>query len=191
MILEYSLTPAQSRAAALAVALLPLAVLALILVHFLLPRAEHHTRVAELMRQRDEYRAILRNAPAWSAEVEQLRGPASRAPAFYRSAQMSAASGQMEAAVTAIINKDQGAIQHNEVEMHDGGADAPQQLRDTVSLTADISALTRILYDMRAARPLLFVASMTVRSDAVFAGPLSAPNRLHVDFVVVAYLQSR
>ncbi len=193
MILDHAPSKALRRAAALALAVLPLALVGIVAAGFLVARGEHHRRVERLLVERETYRAATEAAPEWQARIAALRKDEAGGALFYPLAQSSRAATQMETVLDGLVARNGGTVLHDNVELHDSGGDAPQELRATASFNADITQLTHILHDLRRARPLLFVDRLEVKSapDAQGKAQLAGPNKLQADATIVAYLGPR
>jgi hypothetical protein len=189
MILELSPSRLQSRVAALALAFVPLALLVFAAAMLVRDRSFHHEAVLKLLMQRQADELAIRNEPLLQKEIADLRSAAGGAPLFYANSRSSDATSRMEAALTAIVSRNKGAQFHCNVEFRDTGENQPQELRASMTLRADIAALTRILYELRQAKPLLFVDSLSIKSDARPGTALTEPNGLQVEMTVVSYLQ--
>lgn len=190
MILEYAPSSIQRRAAALALAFAPMLVAGLVATNFVLARAAHHERLSRLLAERQADLALLHDAPMWKNEIARLRQAGSGAALFFADPEVSAAGSQMQARVTSIVTAGGGTVQRSNVDLVAAGDEAPVELRTTVTFAADIAAFTHILYHLRQARPLLFVAKLAMREAA---GSTSrgttpvAPNLLQIDLTMVGY----
>ncbi|GEM_PF-5793176 len=189
MIVDLSLSPVQSRAAAVALALVPVALLAFAGVALVRDRSLHHAAVERLLTERETDRQAIGDEPLLAGKIAEMRSTVGGAPLFYIHSQSSDAAVRMESAITAIASRNKAAQFHCNVEFRDLGESQPQELRATVTLHADITALTHILYDLRQAKPLLFVDSLSVKSDAPPGAALTAPNELQVEMTILGYLQ--
>jgi Type II secretion system (T2SS), protein M subtype b len=184
---------AAARAIAIALLLLPVVLASFGVWRILVARAEHHERVERLLVEEATARALAGSAPSWDARIAALRREEAGRALFFALSQSSGAATHMETAVTGLVNRNGGVVQRDNVELHDAGGDAPQELRATVVFVSDISQLTHILLEMRRMRPLLFVDELEVKTvpDASGKAGLRQPNRLQVDATLVSYLEAR
>jgi len=187
MSFEVKLSLRQQQALALVLAAIPVVAAVAIAVSLALSWSEHHARVAELVTERAAYRAALSDAPALKAGIAKLRASQAAGDYFFANDQSSAAATKVRSQIGAIVGGDGATIVRDDVELAAAGDESPVELRASISFTGDVKSLTRILYQLRQARPLLFVTQLAVHSSADGA-PLTAPNRLQADLVVEAYL---
>ena len=189
MIVDLSLSRTQSRAAAIALLLVPVMIALWIGVSLIRERNLHHAAIEKLLVQRADDELAIRRQPLLDKKIAELRTAAGGAPLFYSRSQSSDATTRMETALTAIVSRNKGTQFHCNVEFHDTGENHVQELRASISLAADISALTHILYDIRQSRPLIFVNGISIKSSVPARSALTAPNTLQVEMTVVGYLQ--
>jgi hypothetical protein len=189
MIVDLSLSRTQSRAAAIALLLVPVMIALWIGVSLIRERNLHHAAIEKLLVQRADDELAIRRQPLLDKKIAELRTAAGGAPLFYSRSQSSDATTRMETALTAIVSRNKGTQFHCNVEFHDTGENHVQELRASITLAADISALTHILYDIRQSRPLIFVNGISIKSSVPARSALTAPNTLQVEMTVVGYLQ--
>jgi hypothetical protein len=187
MSFEVTLSHRQQQALALVLAAVPILAAAAIAVSLALSWSAYHAHVAALTAERAAYRGALRDVPALRAEMAKLRASEAANDYFYANNQSSAAAAKVRSQIGAIVGGDGATIVRDDVELAAAGDDSPVELRASISFTGDIKSLTRVLYHLRQARPLLFVTQLAVHSGADGV-PLTAPNRLQADLVVEAYL---
>jgi hypothetical protein len=189
MIVDLSLSRTQSRAAAIALLLVPVVIALWIGVSLIRERNLHHAAIEKLLVQRADDELAIRRQPLLDKKIAELRTAAGGAPLFYSRSQSSDATTRMETALAAIVSRNKGTQFHCNVEFHDTGENHVQELRASITLAADISALTHILYDIRQSRPLIFVNVISIKSSVLARSALTAPNTLQVEMTVVGYLQ--
>jgi hypothetical protein len=189
MSFEVSLSPGQARTLALALAAVPALAALAFAAALALSWSQHHQRMAALVAERNAYRRSEAALPALDKAVAWLDAAKARSGYFFASSQSTAAAAKMRSDIGAIVERDGATIARDEVELMAAGEDSPVELRATVSFTGDAKSLTRILYDLRRVKPLILVSQLVVHSEAG-AAPLIAPNRLQVDLVGEAYLDT-
>ncbi len=187
MSLEVKLSLRQQQVLALVLAAIPVLAGIAIAVGLMLSWSAHHARVAELVKERTSYRAALSDAPMLKAQIANLRASQAAGDYFFANRQSSVAAAQLRSKIGAIVGGDGATIVRDDVELAAAGDESPVELRASISFTGDVKSLTRILYQLRQAKPLLFVTQLAVHSGAD-GTPLTAPNRLQADLVVEAYL---
>jgi hypothetical protein len=187
MSFEIALTRRQEILIAVALAAVPLIAVALFAGYLCAGWSAHYASIDALARQRDAYRHAIAGMPALQADLAALRREQAAGRYFFRAAEGSEAAAKLRSDIGGLIGKDGATIQRDEVELVAYGDDAPVVLRASLSLTGDIKALTRVLYHLRQARPLLFVTQLAVHSAADVPA-LAAPNTLQADLVVQAYM---
>jgi hypothetical protein len=187
MSFDLTLSPLQQRALALVLAALPVLAAVLIAASLALSWSAHHARIAALAAQQTAYRKALTDAPIYKSAIARARASEAANDYFFANDQSSAAAAKVRSRIGAIVSGDGATITRDDVELVAAGDESPVELRASISFTGDIKSLSRILYDLRQARPLLFVTQLAVHSGAE-AAPLTAPNRLQAALVVEAYL---
>jgi hypothetical protein len=189
MSFDLTLSSFQSRILALALAAIPLMAVLLLATGLAMAWSGHHARVAALTAQRDAYRRSLSQEPALDASLRQLDAEKRASGYFFGGADNGAATARIRSRLSDIIGRDGATVARDDVELVAAGEDSPIQLRASVSFTGDIKSLTRVLYDLRREKPLLFVTQLVVHSQAGSAS-WTAPNKLQVDLVAVNYLDA-
>jgi Type II secretion system (T2SS), protein M subtype b len=187
MSFEIALSHRRQQALALALATVPVLAIVAVSVCLALSWSAHHARVALLMTERANYRRAIDEAPALRSAMATLRSSEAANDYFFASGQSSAAAAKVRSQIGAIVGGDGATIARDDVELAAAGDDSPVELRASISFTGDIKSLTRVLYHLRQARPLLFVTQLAVHSFSDGTN-LTAPNRLQADLVVEAYL---
>ena len=188
MSFEIALSRRQSRALALALAAVPLFAAIALAASLGLSWSAHHARVAALTAERDAYRKSISQEPALDAALKRLDSAKKVSGYFFAGGESSAAAAKVRSDIGSIVSRNGATIARNDVELAAAGDDSPVQLRASVSFTADIKSLTQILHQLRQERPLLFVTQIVVHSQAT--APLTTPNRLQVDLLAEAYLDT-
>lgn len=156
----------RENALALGLALLPVAVVLVLLAH---AWWTHDVAVANL-------RAAHESAPTLRAEIAALRKTRG---AFYANRQASDAAARMKADMEAIVATAGGTVLRDDVVLAASG-EGPTELQAEIAFRSDTRSLSRVLYRLRHARPLLFVTRLTVHA------PSDAP--LQVEIAAKAFL---
>lgn len=189
MSFDLTLSSLQSRILALALAAIPVIAVLLLAIGLMLAWSGHHARVAALTAQRDAYRRSLSQEPALDASIRQLDAEKRASNYFFRGGDSAAAAAKIRSRISDIVGRDGATVARDDVELVAAGEDSPIQLRASVSFSGDIKSLTKILYDLRREKPLLFVTQLVVHSQAGSAS-LTATNKLQIDLVAVNYLDA-
>jgi len=188
MTFEFSPSALQQRVTAIVIALIPLAVLVAMLASYVSDIALHRERVMLLKRERADYAALIQNAPLWKSDVARLRAIAAGGSLVFANSRVDAAAQQLLTAVSSIVTDEGGAAVQSKAEINATGEDGPTEIRANVSFTADISAVTHILFRLRQTRPILIPVQLSIRDavvQTVAAAP--APHRLQVELTVAGY----
>jgi hypothetical protein len=186
-----NLSALQQRILAVTLALLPAIALVVLVVGTVLQWSAHHSEVAILKQQLADYQNLVRTAPEWRRDIEAMRSATASNRYFFTADQSSQAAGEVRAKAVGIVTKNGGTVQQSNVELKVAGENEPTAYHATISFSADIAALTRILYQLRRTRPYLFATQLAIHSSAPAISTTMGPNRLQVDLVVVGFWQSR
>jgi hypothetical protein len=183
---QLTLTKSQEQVTAAALCIIPLVAMAAAVVWLVLSWSEYAARTSALLHERAILREVIAAAPAARERTIRLHVLNEANAFFYAHPQAAKAASSLRSEIDAIVVRDGGTLQRDDVELVSKGDDAPVELHAAVSLSADIRTLTRILYHLRQARPLVFVAQLMVHGTP--GGGRTAPNRLQVDTMLKSYL---
>ena len=189
------LSPAQSRLAAIVLALLALALFYLLFLHwwFVAPLLDQGAQMRDLRAQHARYAAAIAQQPQLQQRLDQLAAGGASANAFLPETDPSAAAAGLIQRVSDVV-----AAHANE----GGGCEMPQKMpiensatkepyrRVSVSITLQcgIQPLTAVLHDFDRALPYMFVDDLTIYQIAQPGAPASP--RLEVQFTLSGYIRS-
>ena len=189
------LSPAQSRLAAIVLALLALALFYLLFLHwwFVAPLLDQGAQMRDLRAQHARYAAAIAQQPQLQQRLNQLAAGGASANAFLPETDPSAAAAGLIQRVSDVV-----AAHANE----GGGCEMPQKMpiensatkepyrRVSVSITLQcgIQPLTAVLHDFDRALPYMFVDDLTIYQIAQPGAPASP--RLEVQFTLSGYIRS-
>lgn len=178
---EIALSRQHQKIIAIALALIPIALLVLVATSFITMQIERHTQTALLVRKLSHERAILAQAPVWHDRLLHKRTSRDWQNLFI------AKTLSTNAGTTATLIKSLGGkIQQNSVRrMETAGA---VEVDEHIVFSSDTEQLAKILQSMRGLRPVFVVRSTSVQSqvEAVPAAP-SGPNILRVELTVAEF----
>lgn len=189
------LTPGQSRAAALALAVVALAaVVALVLVPTLLLHQRYDTAIEEQSDRLVRYRRVAAQAGELAKALETVRARDGRR--FYlRNTAPNLASAEHSEAVKAIIEGNGGRITTSQnVQPRDD--EAFKQIGANIQFFATTSNLQKILAALEMQLPYVVVANITIRPVNAFRGFKPAPGQdpeliVQLDAVAWAFPEAR
>lgn len=190
------LRPAESRALALLLALLALALVYLVAVHwwFVAPQLRIAGEMRDLREQQARYAGIIAQRDAVQARLNAMQRGQREDRAFLPEADPNAAAA-------ALMQRAMDAVQRHAGEGL--GCDMPQKMpvsRDhgdepyrrvsvSITLRCGTQPLTGILYDLEAGMPYLFVDELSAYRPPVASGSDAVPARLEVQFVLSGYIR--
>jgi len=189
--MTFALSEDQKHAAAIGLLVLPVLLLLWLGLELLLAHNAHHDGMAHLLAERAHDRALIKSAPVWNAQRETLRTLSARAPLFFETAQPATATARMQNDVVGAIASDHVTLLRNEVELEADNTRQRTELRMLLSFNADIATVTRVLFHLRQARPLLFVQAFELHAlpKPAAAAPPPGPNILQAELTLVGVVQ--
>ncbi|HEY3519527.1 MAG TPA: type II secretion system protein GspM [Rhodanobacteraceae bacterium] len=189
------LSPAQSRLAAIALALLALALAYFLLLHwwFVAPWLDIRTQMQDLRESHARSAAAIAQAPALRKRIDQLaRGGASSNAFLPETDPSSAAAGLMQRAsdVVAAHASEDGGCQMPQKMPIEGNAGKEPYRRVSVSITLQcgLQPLTGVLHDLDRALPYMFVDDITIYLVGQPGG--AASPKLEVQFTLSGYIRA-
>lgn len=181
----------QRRAITLGLLAIPFIMLVLFINGLVVAHAQHHTRVAQLLQERENAEDLVRHAPRWREQITKLHALSRGSPLFFDSAELSSAATHMQSEVSSAIASDHVTVLRNEIELKADNESKRTELHLLLTFDADIATITHVLFHLRQARPLLFVRKLELRASPQPATTLPAgPNLLQVELAIVGFVQT-
>ncbi len=148
---------------------------------FVAAQWEHHKRVVLLVRELSAGRALVEQIP----EMQQRLARVAASTRLQKLFVAKPAAGQ-PGPLGQLVVKYGGSLSQSKVTYLDTGTDI--ECDEEAYFTADITALTHILYVIRSSEPLLIIHRMNIEDvEAIGLGPRTTPNRLQVDMTVTGF----
>jgi type II secretion system (T2SS) protein M len=169
----------------------PFIILALFVDGLVVAHAQHHTRVVQLLQERENAKDLMRNAPRWHDQITKLNALSQSAPLFFGSAELNSAAARMQNEVSSAIAVDHVSVLRNEIELKADNDSKRTELHLLLTFDGDIATVTHVLFHLRQARPFLFVRKLELRaSPQTAAALLSGPNLLQAELAIVGFVQT-
>jgi hypothetical protein len=151
----------------------------------------HHADMARLLLERRDDKALLQRAPAWSRDRDTLAKLSANTPLFFDAAQPASAVTRMQTEVSNVTAADHITATRNDVELVAENDRKRTELRMVLSFDADIATVSRVLFHLRQARPLLFVRKLDLRAtpQPTAAQSLAGPNMLQTELTIIGFVQ--
>jgi hypothetical protein len=186
------LTPRLSRIVALSLAagVAAVAIWTIVLPLAFSGRAQND-QLGLLRRQVQIMQGMISAAPQYEAVMKRLQANPDIQSYVFATPQSSLAIAQLQSQVNQLIAKAGGNVTTSQA-LPEAAAKALTKISVSAAFEGDIKAVTAVLHDLDAARPLLFVAKLSIRDpDGEWAAPGAAalPNKLQVELVVTAYMR--
>lgn len=190
-----ALSPAQSRIAALALAMLALILAYLLLLHwwFVAPLLDVNAQMNDLRETHARYAAAIAQEPLLHKRLALLESSGASANAFLPETDPSAASAgliQRASDVVAAHASEAGGCempQKMPVEQ-DLGKEPYRRVSVSVTLQCGMQPLTEVLHDFDRALPYMFVDDLTIYQIAQPGSPASP--KLEVQFTLSGYIRA-
>ena len=190
------LSPAQSRLAAITLALLALVLAYFVLLHwwFVSPWLDIRAQMQDLRTSHARYAAAIAQAPALRKRIGQLAQGGASSNAFLPEIDpSSAAAGLMQRAsdVVSAHASENGGCEMPQKMPIEGNADKEPYRRVSVSITLQcgMQPLIGVLHDLDRALPYMFVDDITIYLVGQPGG--AASPKLEVQFTLSGYIRTR
>lgn len=188
------LSPAQSRLAAIVLALIALAIAYFVLLHwwFVAPLLDQNAQMRDLREQHARYAAEIAQQPQLQQRLDQLAAGGASANAFLPETDPSAAAAgliQRASDVVAAHASEGGGCEMPQKMPIENNAGREPYRRVSVSITLQcaIQPLTAVLHDFDRALPYMFVDDITIYQVAQPGMPPSP--KLEVQFTLSGYIR--
>jgi len=170
---------------------LPVLLLVWLGIGLVIAHNAHHADMARLLLERTDDKALLQHAPAWNRERDALAKLSRSTPLFFDAAQPASAVTRMQTEVSNVIAADHINPLRNEVELVAENDRKRTELHMVLAFDADIATVSRVLFQLRQARPLLFVRKLDLRAppQPITAQSLTGPNKLQAELTIVGLVQ--
>lgn len=187
-----ALSEQQRRGLAAGLLVLPVLLLVWLSVGLIAAHGAHHTQMARLLLERADDKGLLQRAPAWNRERDALAKLSAKTPLFFDAAQPASAVTRMQTEVSNVIAADHISASRNEIELVAENDRKRTELRMVLSFDADIATVSRVLFHLRQARPLLFVRKLDLRASPqpTAAQSLAGPNMLQAELTIVGFVRA-
>ena len=185
---ELSLTSLQQRALAIALALIPIAIVLIGVGLFSEAQIEHHERVAFLEREINRYQAAIDKAPIWERKLAEIKSAPQWQGVFLPGTAVTWANTTSPSPLASVITGNGGTVQQSRTAVRADAQGAATRVDSDVTFTADITALTHILYAMRISGPLFIIKRLAIHDqEGALSSPRTTPNKLRVELRVTGY----
>ncbi|MGN6730023.1 MAG: type II secretion system protein GspM [Rhodanobacteraceae bacterium] len=189
------LSPAQSRLAAIVLALFALAIFYLVFLHwwFVAPLLDQGAQMRDLRAQHARYAAAIAQQPQLQQRLNRMAAGGASANAFLPETDPSAAAaGLIQRAsdvVAAHANEGGGCEMPQKMPIENSAGKEPyRRVSVSITLQCAIQPLTAVLHDFDRALPYMFVDDITIYQVAQPGSPASA--KLEVQFTLSGYIRS-
>lgn len=149
--------------------------------------------IASKGNQLERFLAMNARRPALEAELNTVRRQLQRSN-FYMNADTPAlAAAELQKKVKQIIESRGGHLVSTQ-NVDAFGAEGPQQIAIRVRMTGDTEGVTKVLYELESAKPLLFLDNLTVRTQRRVTGrgqDRSFDMVLDVTLDLIAFLREK
>jgi Type II secretion system (T2SS), protein M subtype b len=186
MSFEIDFTPLQKRILAVALAVIPVCVLIAVLFGAIVDWTEHHERMAVLAHERATYQQLIADLPRRTEEIAQIKASGVQQDIFPTS-QVSGIAGRIESDMAQIVKSNGGTLTVAAAQIASNSDSPVVGISEHITFTSDIAGLVRILHQIAAKKPALFVERLTI-DDPGQGEPAAGPHRLNVDLVVAGYM---
>ncbi len=180
---EVSITPFQQRLIAIVLALAPLFAIGAMLFSFVIAQIDHHARVALLVRELAQERALLAHSSQWEDRLAQTKS----SPIWQGLFVQSAPNGQASA-VARIVSNAGSTVEQSSVKRIE--SDHATEQNEHLVFKADINTLSQILFELRRSQSLFVIRALSVQDlEATQSTPRSVPNALNVELTVTGFVR--
>lgn len=177
-----TLTPARQRALALGLALAVCVAALSGLYSWAAAQWEHHERIALLARQLSARRALVKELPQWAEDLSRIQGSLA-----WQNRLIAAPVDGEPGPLQRLVLQFGGVPGRSTVVQRETGSAV--ELDETVRFTADIKALTHILYALRSSGPLFVIRQLGVTTTESIGSALrTTSNKLQVEMTVAGYV---
>lgn len=192
MTLDWNASPAFRRTAAIALLLIPLALVLMLAAPAVANYRDHRDRMAVLMRDVAAYKAAIAAMPAECAALIRLRESPTLSQIVIAAPQASDAAAQFQEKLAQIASASGARILESGTQVKAAGGGLTE-LGTHIVFEGDIAAVTRMLHELEAAQPLLIIRRSVIRDpDGETADPAArpaGPNLLHAEFDISAFMR--
>jgi len=185
--MEVSLSSAQRRNFAIALAVLPILLAIFAIVYALAGSLDHRARLATLVRERMMYETLLADLPKRRAAISAMNS-SGMAAEFFPERQATAMANDVQRDMSTVLNGAGVAIGETTVRVTSDPQMPITAVSEHVMFAGDITQLSQILYRLDQMRPALFVDHLGVYGHNGGSPALGA-NKLNVDITVSAYMR--
>lgn len=186
------LTPRLSRIAALTLAAVVVALVGWLVIVPLVSRGhEQSDQLALLRKQAQIMQGMIDAAPQYEAVMKRLAANPDIQSYVFATPQPSLAVAQLQSQVNQIVAKAGGNVTTSQA-LPESPLKALTKISVTTTFEGDMKAAVATLHAIETARPLLFVAKLTIRDpDGEWAAPVAqaTPNKLLIEMLVTAYMR--
>lgn len=185
---ELSLTSLQQRALAIALALIPILFMLIGIGLFVGAQIEHHERVVFLERELNRYQAAIDEAPNWERKLAEVRSSPQWQGIFLPGTVITWANATSPSPLAPIITGNGGTVLQSRTDIRADAQRTTTQVNNDVTFTADITALTHILYAMRVSGPIFIIKRLVVHDqEGALSGQRTIPNKLRIELHVTGF----
>jgi hypothetical protein len=189
MRLEIPLTTLQQRILAWLLAATPLFAVGMIVVSFVSAQISYHAHVSLLVHELVREEALVREAPDWATRLATIKKTTLWQNLFLSDAASPPGIGQQNQLLR-IITKSGATVLHSSTTishpLHGGATESDE----SVMFVADITELTRILYDLRTPTPLFVLRELSIHDEeGTLTAPRAMPNKLRIDLMVTGFVR--
>jgi hypothetical protein len=192
MTLDLTLSPRQNRIVAIALALIPVALILFLAAPALSGYWEHRDRIDALQRQMLTYQVVIASMPRDRAALAEFRRSPELNDLVLPHQQATAGMAELQNRIGEIASAANARVMQStsEVRASDG---ALIELSTRIVVEGDIAAVSLLLHELEKARPLLIVRRFTIRDpDGEDASATSTgPNVLQAELDVSGFMRLR
>lgn len=189
------MSPAQSRIAAIALALITLMIAYLILLHwwFVAPLLDINAQAGDLREVHARYAAAIAQEPLLRKRLATLQSSGASANAFLPETDPSAAAAGLIQRASDVVAAHAGESGGCEMPQkmpveQDAGKEPYRRVSVSITLQCGMQPLTEVLHDFDRALPYVFVDDLTIYQIA--QPGVAASSKLEVQFTLSGYIRS-
>ena len=154
-------------------------------------RADHHVRLLILAKQRAAAERVIAQYPMRAAQITRIRAYLKSENVFFPPERVADIRAQIQLQASSAIAFGGGTLM-TQMPAAQGAAFSPtKSVRLVVLFRSDIAGLTRVLYRLAQARPVLLVDQISVRDQSAGFGPFptdAGPRQLLTQITITAYV---
>ena len=186
MTFEIEFTPIQKRLLALALAAIPLGVAFGLLIQAAVGWFAHHARMTMIERERVTYEQLIADAPRRKVEIAGIEASGAMQD-FFQASSVADIARNIQSTVTQAVKSTGAILGQATVNAQSDSGSPVIRISLHLAFTGNVAELTRVLYQIAQARPLLFVEQLSV--EAGDENPAQGPHRLSVEMTVAGYVR--